>query len=490
MLLLLLKLNLVKAFPGGYDSERSHFAHLERSAMQRFLIVALTACLAVAAPSRANVQLPSVIGSHMVLQRDKPLPIWGKADPGEEVTVTFAQQTLTTRADDKGNWKVQLQPVKADGKAHRMTIRGKNTIELDDILIGEVWVGSGQSNMEWSLAQSDKPAQTIAAAKHPSIRLFHVPKLQAREPAFDVKAGWKACEPETARNFSAVLYHFGAYLHNELKVPIGLINTSWGGSAIEPWTVTEKSSGGMYNAMVAPLMPFAIRGVVWYQGETNAMQKNGMKYRDKMEDLIKGWRHRWGQEIPFYFVQIAPWQPARGGYPGEELQLLWEAQAASLKIPNTGMVVTTDLVDNIQDIHPKNKRDVGIRLGLWAMAKTYGKENVVYSGPLYKGMKIDGNKIRLSFAHVGGGLKSRDGKPLTHFEIAGADGQFVPAEAVIDGNEVVVQARSVEKPLEVRFGWHNKANPNLVNQEGLPASPFRTKNWQGGTGLEHNKAGG
>ena len=185
---------------------------------------------------------------------------------------------------------------------------------------------------------------------------------------------------------------------------------------------------------------------------------------------------------PFYFVQIAPWQPAKGGYPEGEEPALWEGQVASLKIPHTGMVVTTDLVDNIQDIHPRNKLDVGNRLALWALAKTYGKKDVVYSGPLYKSMKVEGGKVRLSFAHVGGGLASRDGKPLTEFEIAGEDGKFVPAEATIDGKEVVVQSKDVEKPTQVRFGWRNVANPNLSNKEGLPAGPFRTKDWKGGTG--------
>ncbi|MFO0876377.1 MAG: sialate O-acetylesterase [Gemmataceae bacterium] len=448
--------------------------------MQRLLLVAALAVLTPAV--RADVQLPSVLASHMVLQRDKPLPIWGKASPGEEISVSFNGQKATTKADDKGDWKVVLKPVKADGKAHKMTIAGQNSIELEDILIGEVWVGSGQSNMEWPMIATEKAKERIAAAKHPNIRLFHVPKVQAPKPNFTVKASWAACTPDSVKNFSAVLYYFGVYLQGELDVPIGLINTSWGGSPIEPWTVTSSSSGTMYNAMVAPLMPFAVRGTLWYQGESNAFQRNGMKYRDKMADLITGWRARWGQEMPFLFVQIAPWQPEKGGYPEEELQKLWEAQVASLKIPGTGMAVTTDLVDNIKDIHPQNKRDVGIRLGLWAMAKTYGKKDIVYSGPLYKGMKVEGNKVRLSFAHVGGGLKSRDGKPLSEFEIAGADGKFVPAEAVIDGDNVVVSASSVEKPVEVRFGWKNITNPNLANKEGLPASPFRTKNWQGVTG--------
>jgi sialate O-acetylesterase len=265
-------------------------------------------------------------------------------------------------------------------------------------------------------------------------------------------------------------------LQKELGVPIGLINSSWGGSSIDPWIIGEKQSGGMYNGMIAPLQPFAIRGTTWYQGE--AQVGTGMKYRDKMEALIQGWRKIWGNDMPFYFVQLAPWSGYKeaGALPG-----LWEAQVASLKIPGTGMAVVTDLVDNIADIHPVNKTDVGNRLALWALSKEYGKKGIVYSGPLYKGMKVDGNKIRVEFLHVGGGLKSRDGKPLSEFEISGADGKFVPAEAVIDGDTVVVQGKGIESPTQVRFGWRNIANPNLMNKEGLPASPFRTKDWQGAT---------
>ncbi len=437
-------------------------------------VPALLCCVALDA--RADVKLPSVLGSHMVLQRDKPLPIWGWADPGEEVAVEFAGQTKSAKAGDKGDWKITLEPVKSDGKPHELTVKGKNTIKLEDVLIGEVWVGSGQSNMEWSLAASKNSREAIAAAKHPNIRLFHVPKVQTKEPAKDVKAAWHICTPESVPHFSGVLYYFGVRLQKELDVPVGLINSSWGGSPIEPWTITDKGSGGMYNGMIAPVMPFAIRGVIWYQGESNVGQ--GMKYRDRMEALIKGWRKTWGQEMPFYFVQIAPWSHYGAG----ALPPLWEAQVATLKIPHTGMAVTTDLVDDINDIHPKNKLDVGNRLALWALAKVYGKKDVVYSGPLFKSMKIDGNKVILSFAHTGGGLKSRDDKPLSEFEIAGEDGKFVPAEAVIDGDTVVVQAKGVEKPTQVRFGWRKTANPNLENKEGLPASPFRTKEWKGGTG--------
>ncbi len=445
--------------------------------MNRFLFacLAVAAGLAFASTARADVKLPAVLGSHMVLQRDRPLPIWGWAEPGEEVTVTFENQKASAKADEKGRWKVTLAPVKADGKPHVMTIAGKSKIVLEDILIGEVWLGSGQSNMEWSINSSQNAKAYTAAANKPTIRLFQVPKVQSGAPAPDVKAKWEICSPKTIGRFSAVLYHFGDRLQKELDVPVGLINSSWGGSPIEPWLVEEKKSGGMYNGMIAPVQPFAVKGFTWYQGESNV--GSGMKYRDNMEKLIKGWRGVWHAELPFYFVQIAPWS----GYGAGALPRLWEAQVASLKIPGTGMTVMTDLVDNIKDIHPGNKQPVGDRLALWALAKDYGKKDVVYSGPLYKGLKIEGAKARVQFAHVGGGLQSRDSKALSEFEIAGKDGKFVAAQATIDGATVVVHADGVAEPTQVRFGWSNTANPNLMNKEGLPASPFRSSDWHGGT---------
>ncbi len=448
--------------------------------MRNCLLSMLALMLVAVAVAPAAVTLPTVIDSHMVLQRDVPLPIWGSAEPGEEVTVQLDNnKAAATKADDEGNWKVVLPAMKADGAKHRLTITASNTIKLEDILIGEVWVGSGQSNMEWQLRSSHGAPEAIATANHPEIRLFHVPKVQAPAPAKGVKAQWKLCTPENVPNFSAVLYFFGRRIHADVKVPVGLINSSWGGSPIEPWTVTDAGSGGMYNGMIAPLQPFAVRGAIWYQGETNCLQKNGLAYYDKKKDLIEGWRKTWGQGLPFYFVQIAPWS---GRYEPGQLPALWEAQVATLKIPQTGMAVVTDLVDNIADIHPRNKLDVGNRLALWALAKDYGQDDLVYSGPLFESMQVEGNKIRVRFAHVGDGLKSRDGKPLTEFQIAGADGKFVPAEAQIDGDAIVVSAEGVSSPTQVRFGWHKTANPNLTNTEGLPASPFQTNNWQGGTG--------
>ena len=444
----------------------------------------VTLCVAlvslVATSSYGEVKLPAVLDSHMVLQRDAPITFWGWADAGEQVTVSLGDESKATRAGKDGRWQVGLSPQKADGKTRQITVTGKNTIELTDVLVGEVWIGSGQSNMEWALANTNGSAEAIAEADHPSIRLFHIPKVQDKEPASDVKADWKVCTPKSIPRFSAVLYYFGLKLQKELDVPVGLINSSWGGSPIEPWTIANGKSGGMYNGMIAPIVQFPARGVIWYQGETNVLNKNGLAYEGKMIDLIEGWRSSFqNPDLAFYFVQIAPWS---GRYEAGELPKLWEAQVASLKLPGTGMAVTTDLVDNIADIHPRNKLDVGNRLARWALAKAYQRDGIVYSGPLYKSMAIEGNRIRLSFAHVADGLRSGDEKPLSDFQIAGADGKFVDAEAKVDGDTVVVSSSGVKAPTTVRFGWNKIANPNFVNSAGLPASPFQTADWRGGTG--------
>ncbi len=454
---------------------------------RRIPIIALLATLLFSNPVRtqADVKLPNVIASHMVMQRDVPLSIWGSADPDEKIVVELGDERVETKAGADGKWIVKLSAQKANGKSRTIAIQGKNQIILKDILIGEVWIGSGQSNMAWTLKATNGAKEAIAAADHAGIRLFNVPKVQAKTPADDVKATWQECSSTTAPGFSAVLYYYGLQLHKELGVPVGLINSSWGGSPIEPWTIAGDQSGGMYNGMIAPLIRFPVQGAIWYQGETNVIQKNGFAYAGKMKALIEGWRKSFkNEQLAFYFVQIAPWS---GRYDPGQLPSLWEAQVASLKIPSTGMAVTTDLVDNISDIHPRNKLDVGNRLALWALAKTYDRDNIVYSGPLYKSMKVDGGSIRLDFAHVGEGLKSRDGKPLSEFQIADASGKFVDAQATIEGKSIVVRAEGVTAPTQVRFGWHKVANPNLINSASLPASPFQTKNWRGGTGEPSQK---
>ncbi|HUY88950.1 MAG TPA: sialate O-acetylesterase [Pirellulales bacterium] len=502
----------------------------------RVLLAALMVGLSAAPPARADVTLPAVIGSHMVLQQETPISVWGWASPGEEIEITLGEMHAKTTADAEGEWLVKLPGLSASAEPLEMTIAGKNTIKLEDILVGEVWVGSGQSNMQWSVAASNNAQEEIASADYPKLRLFLVPLIPSGTPAKNVNARWQVCTPQTVPNFSAVSYFFGRELHKALDVPLGMIATSWGGTRIEPWTPPagfesqpelerERSqigamqagyqaalkaqrdkirtwlaaadaaaaSGqaiseppgfpsnpfnnngaptGLYNGMVHPLVPFGIRGAIWYQGESNLGA--GMHYHDLMKGLIQGWRTVWGQgEFPFLYVQLAPY---KYGAAPTLLPEIWEAQTATLAFPNTGMAVVTDIA-NTADIHPRNKQETGRRLALWALAGTYGKNELVYSGPLYDSMVVEDGRVRLKFRHVGGGLKSRDGKPLDWFSIAGEDKKFVPAAAEIDGETVVVQSPQVAAPVAVRFGWHQLAEPNLCNQAGLPASPFRTDRW-------------
>ena len=462
------------------------------------LFVVLLAVSAV----RAEVRLPSVIGNHMVLQRGQPVPIWGWDMPGTEVTVTLGNVKATAKADASGKWRVRLPALPAGGPL-TMTVSGTNSVTLSDILIGEVWLCSGQSNMEWRVRQSANPDEEIAAADHPRIRHIKIQRAPAREPQDDVPAGgWEVCSPQTVAEFTAVGYYFARYLQRELDVPIGLIGSNWGGTRIEPWTppagfrsvpalkdiadkldtfpavnnegnVNHQSPLALYNGMIHPLAPFAIRGAIWYQGESN--NGEGMLYHEKMKALIAGWRKVWQNDaMPFYYVQLAPYR--YGGDRASGLPYIWEAQTATLSVPHTGMAVTVD-IGNVADIHPGNKQDVGKRLALWALAKDYGKQDICFSGPLYKAMTVEGDRVRLTFDHVCGGLVSRDGRPLTHFAIAGADERFVDAKAEIDGPTVVVRAEGVANPVAVRFGWDQEAEPNLSNQAGLPASPFRTDQW-------------
>jgi sialate O-acetylesterase len=425
-----------------------------------------------------EVRLPNALASHMVLQRDAPVRVWGWAEPAEKVSVSCGGQEVQATAGEEGRWEIELPAQSANDQGQSITVTGSNTIELEDVLFGDVWVGSGQSNMAWELSNTIGAEAAVESASHPLIRLFHIPLVQADAPTDDVNAEWRVCDPATVPSFSAVLYYFGLKLQHEANVPIGLINTSWGGSPIEPWTITESGSGGMYNAMVAPITNLSVRGAIWYQGETNIIQKNGFTYLDKMKDLINGWRKAFDHsDMPFYFVQIAPWSGER--YEPGELPAVWEAQTATLNLPHTGMAVTTDLVDNIADIHPRNKLDVGNRLARWALAKVYDQKDLIYSGPIYKSVAIDGSNAKVDFHFTGTGLKSRDDKELSEFQIAGEDGEFFDAVAVIDDQSVVVSCDKVAKPTQVRFGWHKVANPNLVNADGLPASPFQTQGWRG-----------
>lgn len=636
--------------------------------------------------AHADVKLPAVISDSMVLQRNTTAPIWGWAEPGEEIKVktSWLSPDKSAKADKDGKWKVEISTPKAPGP-HTISITGNNEIVLKRVLAGEVWVCSGQSNMEWTVAASDNAKAEIAAADYPNIRMFTVKKAIAAQPQTDCTGSWQTCSAQTVGSFSAAGYFFARFLHKESNVPLGMIHTSWGGTPAEAWTsakalktmpdylpaieqlekigpniaklqaeyqkklaewqksmdvavalpaaadwmkpdlddtgwkmmdvprewtptelggfdgavwfrtdfsvgddwgnkeltlslgpiddmditwingrrvggietaggwqtprvykvpadviksgknvlvvrVLDTGGGGgltgkpqqvnikpagddnaeaislagkwryrkgfdikalpprpappaglnagspasLYNAMIAPLIPYAIKGAIWYQGESNAGR--AYQYRTLFPLMITNWRNDWGQgDFPFYFVQIAPFN--YGGPPiAAELR---EAQFMTLSLPNTGMAVTMD-IGNPRNIHPRNKQDVGKRLALWALAKDYGIKNIVYSGPLYKSMKVEGNRIRLFFDHVDGGLAAKGG-PLTHFTIAGEDNDFVEANARIDGDTIVVSSDKVEKPVAVRYAWTNDAEPNLFNKANLPASSFRTDNLPGVT---------
>lgn len=455
-----------------------------------------------------TLQMPEVFGDNMVVQQLQPIPVWGWSTPGAKVTVHFGSQLRNAVADASGRWEVDLHRLLATREPQSLVVESGDTLTFTNILVGEVWLCSGQSNMEKPVGRQPGQKPTfnaeaeLAAAGYPDIRIFKVNRVLAAEPQTHLlkgASGWEACSSNALNTirFSAAAYFFGREIHTNLNVPVGLIESSWGGTRIEPWTpdftttsgpvpdatVTNKlantNPAAIYNAMIAPLAPFAIRGVLWYQGESNCMGPGGQNYTDQMAALVGGWRQVWGQgNFPFYYVQIAPFRYFSGKVArvpdAEALPEFWEAQARAQSIPNTGMVVTTDLVDDLNDIHPRDKVDVGRRLARIALARTYGRRDLVCFGPTFRRMKIKGHEAVLSFDNVGGGLVCRNGRSLTWFSIAGADGKFVPAAAMIAGDTVVVSAAGVDKPMAVRFAWDETAQPNLFNAAGLPAVPFRT----------------
>lgn len=472
----------------------------------------------------------SLLGDHAVLQRGRPITVWGTAVDGERVSVEFRGQKREAIAA-AGRWNVALPPAEPGEPAQLIIAAAAGKFVIDDVLVGEVWLASGQSNMEMPVDVQYWPGRydgvanakaEVANANFPQIRMFYVPRVAAAVPRDDSGGQWRVCSPQTAGGFSAVAYFFARKLHQELKVPIGVMDCSWGATYIEPWTplwglagvpelaeVTNRATAELaeyqravavhpaqppashqhqptrlFNGMVHRLTPMPIRGAIWYQGEGNV--GDGMLYYHKMRALIEGWRGAWGGEpFPFLYVQLAPFD--YGKYKGSKnpfkLPALWEAQAAALKIPHTGMVVTTDISD-VGNIHPPNKQDVGLRLALCALAKTYGRDSLPYQGPRLQRHVVEGNKVRLSFDNTQGGLKSRDGKPLDWFTLAGPDKVFHQATATIDGETVIVASDQVKDPQAVRFGWHKLATPNLANQAGLPAIAFRTDDWKVEVGLE------
>lgn len=497
--------------------------------------------------------LSSLFTDHMVLQQRTQVNVWGWSPAGLPVVVTgsWTSVPVQTVADAQGRWTVKI-PTPSAGGPYTLTVKsGAEEILLNDVLVGEVWLCSGQSNMEFGLTAAENGQQEAACAQHPGIRLFVVQKNAVRSPVENVKSQWHPCTPESVssigsdsykkgdgRSFSAIGYFFGRVLHKELQVPIGLIQSAYGGTLAEAWmqpewlvsnglpsiveswqnfdvemvkynqlmaqwkldcgTAQQKGvkppdkpvkpegraeqyrPGTLYNGMIAPLTPFAIRGVIWYQGESNTglirayPRRYAAKYSDLFAALISNWRSLWNDaDMPFYFVQIAPWSYKNPG--GRLAAVLRESQLEVMqKVKNTGMAVVADISD-VNDIHPPNKQDVGKRLALWALAKTYGKD-VYCSGPAYKGMTRAGSGIRIAFDYTADGLFFKGGAPVG-LEIAGADRIFHPATARIEAGTIIVSSEKVPQPEAVRFGFTNAGVPNLFNTAGLPASPFRTDDW-------------
>lgn len=461
----------------------------------RFSVVVMSLCVLTAA-ARAELRLPAIISDGMVLQQSHDVPLWGWATPDAtvEITADWLDTSVTTRADQSGRWQLTIATPTAGGPHRLKIIADDEMITCQDVLIGEVWLCSGQSNMGWSFAAGvDNGDQERAAAHYPQMRLFAVKLELAPTPKEDCTGQWRPCTPKSVEHFSAVAYFFGRELVRTLDVPVGLIHSSWGGSPAEAWArreVIERVGGFeealerlpkefgtdsvnhnwatvLHNAMIAPLVPYALGGVIWYQGESN--RSRAVQYNELFPALIRDWRTQWNQpELPFYYVQIAPYDYVDDH---DYTPRLREAQRQVLRVAHTGMVVTMD-IGNLNDIHPHNKQDVGRRLALWALAKNYGYPRLPHSGPLYERMEVEDGCIRLHFAHVGSGLAGRDG--LAGFEIAGADGQYVPAEARIENDTVVVGSPSVAQPRAVRYAWADVAQATLFNNVGLPASPFCT----------------
>lgn len=465
----------------------------------------------------ADVQLPGLISDHMVLQRGAPVRIFGKAAPAEAVTVTFRGQTAETTADALGRWEIWLNPLTTAAPAD-MTIKGANTITVADVIVGDVWIGSGQSNMQWTVKDSDNADAEIAAANYPQIRLFYVPRKTSSSPVDDVDAKWVVCSPESVPGFSAVLYYFGREMHKDTKVPMGLIHSSWGGTPIASWiagpslmsnarlqpfltfwqnaivnypanyaryeqNLKKWEAGGqqgarpavplgpgnahepttLYNAMIAPLIKYTIKGALWYQGETEAGRAQGDIYGEALMTLVNDWRRAFAQgDFPFYWVQLANYGNATKNGHWMRVQ---EGQVKATALRNTGVAVIND-IGNPTDIHPKNKQDVGHRLALLAESKG--------GGPLYRQFTREGNAIRIWFDNAGTALKTRGGGPLTGFQIAGADGKYWPAIATIEGATVRVSSPDVPEPKSVRYAWDYNPDANLISATGLPVSLFRT----------------
>ncbi|MEI7730873.1 MAG: sialate O-acetylesterase [Verrucomicrobiota bacterium] len=487
----------------------------------------------------AEVRLPAIFSDHMVLQQDSAVPVWGWAEPGEEITVSIAGQTKTTKANAAGKWSLKLDKLKA-GDTLTLTVTGKNTLTVQDVLVGEVWLCSGQSNMGMTVSSSKDFEQEKAAANYPQLRMFKEGDGASPTPQEEGKGAWLICTPENVGGFSASAYFFGREIHKVLNQPVGLINSSVGGTTIEAWTSWEaqkdiadlkpvferwdkmqagwdpakataqyeqqmaqfkansakaKAAGkaapraprkpseprlesnhpaNLFNGKIMPLLPYSIHGAIWYQGESNA--GNGSQYALQLATMIKDWRARWGYDFPFIWVQLPDFRKAQTA-PVEDTGWVRvrDGMLKTLSLPNTGMAVTLGLGEP-DNIHPKNKQEVGRRLAQWALAKVYQQKGIVASGPLPSGHEIRGNEIIVSFNYTDGGLAAKAGA-LKGFAIAGEDKKWVTATARIDGDKIIVSSPEVPKPAAVRYAWAENPEFNLYNGAGLPATPFRTDDW-------------
>jgi len=478
--------------------------------------VLLLAFLSGIPAAHADVSLNNMFGDHMVLQQGLANRIWGNAEPGEEVTVSIAGQSQTTKADGEGTWEVRLEPLSEYGGPHTLTVKGNNEITFNDVLVGEVWICSGQSNMQWAVNQANDPNLEKAAANFPEIRLISVPQVGTQEPQWNFKGTWTVCSPATVGDFSAVGYFFGRQLHQTLGVPVGLIDNAWGGSAADAWVKREKIAshetlkaihdrwtkleetkpddqrlmggnqrpGNIHAGVLTPSIGYGIRGVIWYQGESNAGRAH--QYRTLFPFMIESWREEWAMpdnaEFPFYWVQLADFRAEKQEPSESDWAELREAQTMTLDaLPNTGQAVIIDLGEG-KDIHPKNKQDVAKRLARWALAETYGRSEIACRSPRYTEMEKQGGKLVLSFADVTGGWRPFDVKEPLGFTIAGSDRKFVPATAAIrkDGR-IEVWSDAVPEPVAVRYAWADNPVCNLYSAAGLPLTPFRTDDFPGVT---------
>lgn len=507
--------------------------------MNRMWILAGLIWGSVAAALAADLRLATVFSDHMVLQRDKPVPVWGWADPGERVTVAFGGQSKTATAGPDGKWMVKLDPMPASATPGVMLVKSERpdrAARADDVLVGEVWLGSGQSNMAMTMGSALNPEEEKATSNLPLIRHFREASAAAPSPRMDAGGEWVVCAPDTVGGFSGTLFFFGREVHRSLGVPVGLINSSVGGTPIEGWISPEAQAGSadlseiyhaqvkeyeafdqtearvrhekamehwetraanarqsgrpvprkprdpveshkhkgapghLFNGKIAPLIPYAIRGALWYQGEANSHPGKGLLYRHQLPLLVKDWRSLWGDEFPFAWVQLPNFEREGDGW-----MLVQEAMLMSLRVPCTGMAITLGIGDP-DDIHPKNKQDVGKRLALWALGEVYKTPVPAVSGPLPAGHVIRGSDVIVSFTHATGGLKARGGE-LKGFEVAGSDRKWNAATARIDGKTVVVSSPAAPNPVAVRYAWASNPEASLENGVGLPASPFRTDDW-------------